>query len=85
MMRDIKIMTRGFQDASVAEFLNGVPGVTMTAAQLKKLRNRHTQRAAAWTPPRYVSRPASRIVLDTNPPPPAHESAVKGPSATMNE
>lgn len=63
MMRDIKVMTGGFQDALVVEFLNGVEGGTLTPDQLRKMRTRYASRAAAWRPPRYLTRPASRIVL----------------------
>jgi hypothetical protein len=64
MMHDIKIMTGRFQDALLAQFLSGVPGVTMTAAQLRKMRTRQTKRAAAWAPPPYFNRPGSRIVMN---------------------
>jgi hypothetical protein len=67
MLRDIKTITGEFQDTLVAEFLNGVPGIRMTAYQLRQMRNRHKRRGKAWQPPRYLSRPPSRIVMDVPP------------------
>ena len=63
MMRDIKTITGQFQDALVADFLNGVPEIRVSAGQLRQFRARHGSRGKAWTPPRYMARPASRIVM----------------------
>ena len=74
MMRDIKTITGSFQDRLVADFLNGVPEIRVTVAQLRRMRARHRTKTAAWKPPRYLrrpaSRPASRIVMDGGSPQP---------------
>jgi len=57
-------MTGRFQDRLLAEFLNGVPGLTMPAEQLRKMRKRLTKRAGAWAVQPYFNRPASRIVMN---------------------
>jgi len=63
MMRDIKTITGTFQDPVVADLLTGV-GIPMTPDGLKKLRNRFGTRERAWTMPRYLRRPVSRITMD---------------------
>ena len=65
LMRDVKTITGTFQDRLVVDFLNGVPRVTVTVDQLQQLRTRYGRRGKAWTPPRYLGRPISRIVMDT--------------------
>lgn len=64
MMRDIKTITGSYQDALVAEFLNGVPGIRVSGGQLRQMRTRYTKRGNAWTSPRYFGRPISRIVME---------------------
>ena len=67
MMRDIKTITGGFQDPLVAQLLNGIPGVAQKNAEvLKKVRRRLRLKDQAWTTPRYLTRPASRIVMEDN-------------------
>lgn len=63
MMGDIKIITGTNQDPVVCDFLNGVPGVSVTVHRLRQLRTRYKNRGDAWTSPRYFGRPTSRIVL----------------------
>ena len=64
-MRDIKTITGGFHDDLVAALLNGMPGIRVTADQLKKSRNRFAR--ATWPQRQYLSRPASRIQLEAAP------------------
>ena len=67
MIRDIKTITGSFQDRLVTQFLNGVPGIRVSAEHLKKMRNRHRRRSQEWTVPIYLTRPVSRIVMDPAP------------------